>query len=247
MTAREAPLLALLRILAGFLVIWLVLDRSAAGLGSLRGEWGLVVAAATLLAAVVVELALFNGSPGSALRRLGIFKLPDWRAGVAVLVLSAALLGFVPIYAVLTATPLALIEGWPLLAAGIFLQAGLAEETLFRGYLFGHLREGRAFWAAALLSAIPFVAVHLLIFLSAEPAIAAASVLVALSMSFPLAWAYDQSGRSVWAVAVLHAVAQAGLKLVEVPPDRFLPLALSWMALTALAPWLLFLVRLPAR
>ena len=47
---------------------------------------------------------------------------------------------------------------------GLFAQAGIAEELLFRGYLFGHLREGRSFWRAALLSMPPFLAVHLLLF-----------------------------------------------------------------------------------
>jgi membrane protease YdiL (CAAX protease family) len=40
----------------------------------------------------------------------------------------------------------------------------VAEEVLFRGYLFGHLRRGRSFWRAAVLSMLPFVCVHLLLF-----------------------------------------------------------------------------------
>jgi membrane protease YdiL (CAAX protease family) len=39
--------------------------------------------------------------------------------------------------------------GWTLLVGGLFAQAGIAEEVLFRVYLFRHIREGRAFWPAA--------------------------------------------------------------------------------------------------
>jgi membrane protease YdiL (CAAX protease family) len=68
---------------------------------------------------------------------------------------------FFPLFARATATPLAARDGWPLLLPGLFAQGGIAEECLFRGYLFGHLRRERSFWRAAWLSVPPFVAVHL--------------------------------------------------------------------------------------
>jgi membrane protease YdiL (CAAX protease family) len=240
---ERATGLALLRIIVGFAIIWVVLDRLALALQSFRGEWGLLVAAATIVAAVVVELVLRSRSIATVLRDLGLLRVPELRIATAVVFLSVALLAFLPIYSLVTGTPIGLIDNWPLLAIGIFAQAGIAEETLFRGYLFRNIREGRKFWPAAWLSAVPFVAVHLLIFITSDPAIAAASVLLALSMSFPLAWAFDLSRGSVWPIALLHAVAQAGLKLIEVPPDRFMPLVLSWIALAAVAPWLLFLLK----
>jgi hypothetical protein len=44
--------------LLGFFVLWILLDRLAAGLGSMRGEFGPVVCALVLAAAVVCECFL---------------------------------------------------------------------------------------------------------------------------------------------------------------------------------------------
>ena len=51
----------------------------------------------------------------------------------------------------------AFYPGWISLLPGLFAQAGIAEEVLFRGYLFGHMRVGRTFWRAAAVSMLPFV------------------------------------------------------------------------------------------
>jgi len=42
--------------------------------------------------------------------------------------------------------------------------SGRAEEVMFRAYLFGRLRAGRGFWAAATLAMAALTAVHLLLF-----------------------------------------------------------------------------------
>lgn len=62
-----------------------------------------------------------------------------------------------------TGTRLAMTAGWRRLVPGLFAQAGLAEEVLFRGYLFRHLRGGRSFVRAAWAAAGPFAAVHLVL------------------------------------------------------------------------------------
>ena len=226
----------------GFFVGWLVLDRLAFALGSFRGEWGLPVALATLAVLVVFEAIAFRTPWRDLPRSLGLTR-PAPRATIAIVVLSLALVGFLPLYAMVMGIPLAMVPGWPLLAAGIFLQAGMAEETLFRGFLFRHLRQGRGFWAAALLSAIPFIAVHLVLFDTNNWQVALAAVLVSVSLSFPFAWAFERAGNSIWPVALLHAVIQGCIKLVIAPEASFLHLALVWMAVSAVVPWLVFLIR----
>lgn len=129
------------------------------------------------------------------------------------------------------------------LAAGMFLQGGIAEETLFRGFLFGRVSRGRTFWRAACLAAIPFVLVHTLLFLTLAWPVAAAALVLSLALSFPLAWIFQRSGASVWPGALLHAAVQAPIKLVEVEGSAFGPMAMAWMALAATVPWCLFLVR----
>jgi hypothetical protein len=49
-------------VLAGTFLIWLVLDRSAAWLGSLRGEAGLWVCALVIVTTLLVERVLFKTS-----------------------------------------------------------------------------------------------------------------------------------------------------------------------------------------
>jgi membrane protease YdiL (CAAX protease family) len=132
-----------------------------------------------------------------------------------------------------------------LLLASLFAQGGIAEELVFRGFLFRHARKGKSFRSAALLSSIPFVAVHLLLFLDMDFAIALAALLVAISISFPLAWLFERSGNSIWPCALVHFVVQGSIKLVEAPGEQFLAMATLWMLLSATAPWLFFVVLRP--
>ena len=107
--------------------------------------------------------------------------------------------------------------GWISLLPGLFAQAGIAEEVLFRGYLFGHIRQGRTFWRAASLSMLPFVVVHLVLFFSMPWPIALASVVLAIVISFPLAYLYELGGNTIWAPALLHFVIQATVKVLVFP------------------------------
>jgi membrane protease YdiL (CAAX protease family) len=226
-------------VFAGFFAIWLVLDRSAAWLGSYRGEAGMAVLALVLGVAVGVEWAAFRRTPLDALRALG-FRWPTARGLLTTLALCAVMLAYYGIAGFLA--PLGLVAGWPLLAIGMFAQGGLAEELLFRGFVFGSLRPGRSFWRAAALSALPFAGVHLLLFATLDFAVAAASLMLAVSLAFPLAWLYERSGNSVWPPALLHFVVQAPIKLVETSESAFAVLALGWMAVSIGAPWLAFVL-----
>jgi membrane protease YdiL (CAAX protease family) len=233
---------ALLVTIAGFFVLWLLLDRLAFALGSFRGEWGLAVCFVVVGAAVLLECALSKRSPRDAWRALG-FVAPKREAVWWTLALVAVLLCFYPVFALVTHTDIALIPNAALLMAGMAFQGGVAEEVVFRGFLFRRLRETRTFWGAALLSAVPFIAVHALLFLTLDFALALASLLLALSISFPLAWLFERSGNSVWLPALVHAVIQGAIKIVEVSPNMFPAIAMSWMALAALAPWALFAMK----
>jgi membrane protease YdiL (CAAX protease family) len=136
--------------------------------------------------------------------------------------------------------PLALRPGWLGLVLGLFAQGGLAEETVFRGLLYGHLRQTRTFWRAAGLSMVPFLAVHLILFANLPFALAAASLALSAIVAFPLARLFDLGGPSLGPPAVLHFVIQGVVKLVVVPDERAPALALGWMAASALVPWLVF-------
>lgn len=228
--------------LFGFSLLWLLLDGSAAALGSTRGEFGVIVCALVVVAAVACECILSRRRVAEAASALGL-RGTNFRALLWTLALSAGLLMYFPIFAAATNARLELVPGAALLAFGMFAQGGIAEEVVFRGFVFRRFREVRTFWRAALLSAAPFVAVHSLLFLQFEFAIALASLLLAVSMSFPLAWLFERGRGSVLAPALLHGVVQAGIKTIDAGDD-FALLALGWIALSATAPWIVFLLPL---
>jgi membrane protease YdiL (CAAX protease family) len=231
-----------MRVIVAFVLLWIVLDRTAVALGSTRGEAGLAIAALLTALALIVEWRLAGSRLRHSLRSLG-FGTPARRALLAAFALSAVLLAFFPVLAAATNQPIAWRAGAAWLALGMFAQGGIAEELLFRGFLYRHFRVGRTFWRAATLAAIPFVAVHVTLFLTLEFAVALAAVFVSVSLSFPLAWLFDRARGSFWPGAIVHAVVQAPIKLVIVDEGSFLTVAVAWMALGALAPWALFLLR----
>jgi membrane protease YdiL (CAAX protease family) len=226
-------------------VLWLLLDRTAALSGSARGEMGILVCLVVVGAATAIEILMTRVPPGRALAALGLggTKASGLLWAIA---FSAAMLCFYPLYSIFTGIALRLRPDWLALLPGLFAQGGIAEETVFRGFLFRHIRTGRSFRQAAILSSIPFVAVHLLLFSSMDFAIALAALFVAVSISFPLAWLFERSGDSIWPPALVHFVVQGSIKLVEAPGEAFSAMAITWMLLSAFAPWLLFLALRPS-
>ncbi len=236
--ANRSSLKAFGVIVSGFVVVWAVLDRSATWLDSNMGEAGVLVCALVILAALAVERLLFGTGSRRALRRLG-FGRPNGRAILAGSLVALAMISFYPIFSLATGAPVSLRDGWMLMALGLFLQHGIAEEVLFRGYLFRHLREGRTFWQAAFLSMVPFVAVHLLLLIYLDFAVALASILVAVATAFPLAFMFERDNNTIWTPALLHGAAHS-IKLVSIPDGVFPTAALIWFAVVAVVPYLVF-------
>ena len=146
------------------------------------------------------------------------------------------------IYGSATATRFTMLSGWYWLVPGLFAQAGVAEEALFRAYLFGHLRTSRTFWRATAIALLPFVAVHLTMFVTMPWPIALAGVALSVASVPPFAWLYELDGHTVWAPALLHAVIQGTVKVV-IPDGASSSFVLAWMVASAIVPWAALLVR----
>jgi membrane protease YdiL (CAAX protease family) len=228
-----------LGLLVGFVAVFALFQVLAGALGSLRGEYGLIVGGTVVAALMLIEMVLWRRRSVGALLALG-FGRPRPDALVSAAALGAMMIAVVPIYAFIRNADLVLQPGWLFLLPGLFAQGGVAEEALFRGYLFGHLREGRSFWRAAFLSTVPFVAVHLFMFATFPWPVALASLLLAVAISFPLAHLFELGGRTIWAPAILHFVIQGTVKVVSFPTEGAFPIV--WIAAALVVPWIVFLV-----
>jgi membrane protease YdiL (CAAX protease family) len=231
-------------LLAGLAIVFAPFQGLAHALGSDRGQAGLLVAAVVIAALVAVERLLFGQKPVVALRILG-FGPPAMKGVAVALGLGVLLVAVIPTYAAMRGVSVAPYPGWMWLLPGLFAQAGVAEEALFRGYLFGRLRRDRSFWHASALAAVPFVFVHLYLFATLPWPIALASVLLATVISFPLAHLFELGGNTIWPPALLHFTVQGAVKFLELPGDTLLPLV--WIGASAAVPWLAFFIRSAAR
>lgn len=224
------------RLLVGVAAVFALFQVLAERTGSMRGEAGLVVCAAVVAAVLLVERVLLQSAV--AARSLGV---PRRRGMLAAVGVSAGMLAVFPLVAWLEGGELAIDEDTPRLLPGLFAQAGIGEEILFRALLFAQVRRGRSFWRAVVLSAVPFVGVHLFLFVTLPWPIALASVLLAAVISAPLAWLYELCGGTIWGPALLHFVVQGAIKLISIEGAPSLPLI--WMAASAVVPFAVFGVR----
>ncbi|MGE0046633.1 MAG: lysostaphin resistance A-like protein [Hyphomonadaceae bacterium] len=241
MTAAPAPT-RWMPLLIGLSVLYALLQWLAAEFNSVRGEAGLIIAGCVLAAAIFLQVILFKQGFREAALSLGLGR-PAPR-GLLVAAAFFALLLVYPIYAASQNASLSLYPNTAWLALGILAQGGVAEEAVFRGYLFGHLRRTNSFWRAALISMAPFAFVHLFIFLIMPWQIALAAFALSVAISFPLAHLYELGGRTIWAAALAHALVQGAVKLIVVEPMGAFPIV--WMVVSAAAPWLVFLVKRPS-
>jgi membrane protease YdiL (CAAX protease family) len=168
-----------------------------------------------------------------ALRRLG-WGLPDARVlGIAVAV-SGALLASMPLIFRLAGVDLIVPSNWLLLMLSIFLMNGIAEETIYRGYLFRRLRERYRFRSAVLLGTLLAVVAHTPIVLSAGPVLGSIAILVSAMTFLPFALLFERGGNTIWAPAVVHFAADCIIPLgvLGLAP----PLAIGyWMCAQILA------------
>ncbi len=163
------------RIVAGLVVGYVALEATARATKSFLGEDGVLVAAVVLGALFAAERFLFKTPWREAAHKLGLGA--PARAGLArALAICALLVLVIPIAARLAGGELRAVPGWLALLPGLFAQGGIAEETLFRGWLFRHVRQAHPFARAAWLSMIPFVIVHLWLFATMPWAVALAAL-----------------------------------------------------------------------
>ncbi len=231
-------------LLIGLVIVFALFQWTASALGSDRGQAGVIVGSIVTAAVIITERLLFSESFARAAKAVGL----GWpkmigllaAAGIGVLLIAA-----LPVFVLLTGSNFSFYPGWSLLLPGLFSQAGIAEETLFRGYLFGHIRKRHAFGKAAIWAAIPFVVVHLIMFFSLPWPIAAASLLLAVAMSFPFSKLYELGGGTIWAPAIVHFVIQGAIKVTAISGESAWLFPFFWIGICALIPLCAFAIPSP--
>ena len=150
-----------------------------------------------------------------------------------------------PVISWLTGAQFVLSPGWPILALGIFLMNGVAEETIYRGYLFRHLRERYTFRRAVLLGIVFHAAAHLPILGIVGVVVGLSAVLVAVATFPTYAYLYERGRNTIWAVALLHFASDT-VKLVlfgvAMADPTIQTATLLWLLVIAAAPYLLFAI-----
>lgn len=224
-----------------FVIVFLAMHLT----GSVMAEMRYICNALVTFSVVAISLILLDkwhsgNSMPKCMRNLGLHSasLISLLPGIYI---SLALLLSYPLLSLLLGAELRLHEDWLLNLAGLCLTAGLAEEMLFRGFLFRHLREQMTYKKAALVSLLIFSAAHLVMFTYMEWSIAFTSTLLAVFMSVPLAYLFEHGDNTVWAPAMVHTTVRTIGLVVTTSEEPFMPLALTWMAACMLVPYLVLL------
>jgi membrane protease YdiL (CAAX protease family) len=201
------------RFLVGFVVLWAVL--AVASSGDPTARWGPAILAVVVAASLGVSRVLYRLPWRAAVRALGLGR-PDRRALAVSAGISALVLLVWPATALLSGASIPLRSDWPVVLIGILALHGLAEEMIWRGYVFRRLARGRSFWPAVCWT-MPLIAItHVPIIVTSGPAIGVGAMLVAATTSIALSRLYTMGGGTLWAPAVLHAAIDS-FKLVVLP------------------------------
>lgn len=176
------------------------------GVGSILAR-GFAPGLLGIAATVLTERTLDGGSLREAAARLGMARLNAAQIGVAI----AATTPLAAAYAVLflflrvSSTP---VEHWPLQTLKFIVAQGIAEELIFRGFVFRRLRPGRTFVRAASLSAVVFSLIHFANLVNGITPAAliglCVSLVFAVILTYPAADLFERGGNSIWGFGLLH-------------------------------------------
>lgn len=202
----------------------------------------LIICAAVIIVSVTIERAFFKLHIKAALRQLGFGK-PAFLSAVLSVGLSLILFACYPLITYMTGYTFTIPSGFAWTAVGLFALHGIAEETLYRGFLFHRLREGRSFLRAGWLSVLFFSLSHIPIIVSQGVLVGGTAVLLAIASSFPLALLFEKGNNTIWAPAILHFSIDTVIPILSAGEfsESAQKAVMIWMAISAVLPYILFL------
>jgi membrane protease YdiL (CAAX protease family) len=230
--------------LLGAILLFLVLELGVAWLaGWLDPTWSALIASVAMVAlALLLERVFFHRAPRAALYILG-YKRVDVPSLVVGACVVLVMLAFFPIFAAATGAQLTLKSDWLWILVGAIALNGIAEETLFRGYVFGGLRRGGlSFARSGFISLLVFAAVHLVLFLQNPPIVAFLATLVAITAAYPMAYLFERGHNTLWGPVLVHVGTHA-IRLVDIPEPYYMTGLVAWIAFQIATPFLIFAFR----
>jgi membrane protease YdiL (CAAX protease family) len=231
-------------ILLGAGIMFLILQFGVTSLVPIMDlTWSSLIGTAAMLVFVLAsERFVFARRPAEALRALG-WGRANPRAMLVAVILSVAMLAFFSAVSLVWGVHMELHGDWLWILVGAIVLNGIGEETLFRGFIFGHLRRaGLSFVRAGLIALLIFTAIHLLLFVQNPFVVALAGTVIALVASFPLAFLFERAGFSIWPTVILH-VATHTIRLVAIPEPYSMTVLVAWLGLQIVMPFLIWAFR----
>jgi membrane protease YdiL (CAAX protease family) len=241
-TAKQTG--SILFIIIGYIIIYGVLELSAKFLGDLiKPENALIVMACVLTCAVLVEIFLFKNKFSSLVKLLGLNK-PSTSSIIAALVITGILFSCYPLITYLTGYTFVVPADWAWLAVGVFALHGVAEEVLYRAFLFRRLRERFSFWKAGWIAVLFFAVAHIPIIISQGLLVGGMAVILSIASSFPLSWLYEKGNDTIWAPAIVHAAIDTVIPILAAAGmNESTQIAVSlWMVVSIIVPYSAFLL-----
>jgi membrane protease YdiL (CAAX protease family) len=237
-----SPQKNLLTIFGSFVLIFIAIDKIAAfyvPTDLTIGFWAASIV--TVGAVLALEILVFKRSLSAAFQFLG-FGRPDGRTLTITAIIGLITLLFFPIFSAITDVSVSMPDNWLWKLSGIVAIHGIAEEVLFRGFLFHHLRAGRTFNRAAFLSLLAFAVAHVYLFTYMPAPLASFATLLSLASAYPFAYLFERGNNTIWAPALMHVSIHA-VSFFNISEPHVMTAGVVWMTVWMLTLVLIYVLR----
>ncbi|HMQ70525.1 MAG TPA: CPBP family intramembrane metalloprotease [Ignavibacteria bacterium] len=238
---------SILKIIAGYAFIYAVLEILAALTGDpLNTVNAAVISAGVIAAVIIAQTVLFKNGFSNMKEYLGI-GTPSAVSILISIVISILLFLCYPLITYITGYRFRLPDNWLWLGAGVFLLHGIAEEVLYRSYLFRYLRNGRSFNRAVWISVLLFSTAHIPVIISQGIFVGGSAVMLAAVSSFPLSKLYEKGNNTIWAPAIVHTAIDTIIPLIATDKgdQSYQTAVVIWMVASMIIPYGVFPVKDP--
>lgn len=230
-----------LLIIAGYSFIYATFEILAKVTGDTINPWNaILISSVVVIITIIVQTILFKYNLSQFIEFLGIGK-PTLSSILSAFIISILLFLCYPLISLITGYKFQLPENWIWLALGVFVLHGIAEEMLYRGFLFRHLRTGRSFSKAVWLSILFFAVAHIPIMFTQNFFVGITAVILAAVLSFPLSKLYENGNNTIWAPAIVHTAIDTIIPILAAEKQPSMDASILWMIAGMIFPYTVFL------